>query len=456
MRNTSSRSAMVLILTLVFFAGLIYHTVNLVMHAEEWASQPTNAHLSDHNGLAFAGKILDRNGVALAETVDQKRVYHTDEEIRRACVHIVGDDSTNISTAVQTVYRSELTDYSFVFGLGMPDSLKKGKDITLTIDSELQKAGLEALGYAKGAILFYNYKTGEILCMVSTPAYDPMNVPDDIETNPYYEGAYLNRTLSAAYPPGSTFKLVTSAAAMNEIPDFRTRTFDCTGSVHIGDDDITCFEVNGTVNYQTALCVSCNAFFAQLATEVGAKKMTSYAERMGFNSSVTLDGVTTAKSVYDMSDASVSELAWSGVGQSTVLETPINMAMISAAIANGGTPVKPYFIKSIGGSQKNSASLGRKMMSRDTADTLRDMMDYTVKNNYRLYGRFLNHDVCAKTGTAEIGDGNAHAWVTGFCQNEDYPLAFAVVVENGNSGINVAIPAAEYVLDRAAALYHQQ
>lgn len=454
MRNTSSRSVLVLVLTLAFFAGLVYHTVNLISHAAEWSSMPTNAYISDSGGLAYAGEIRDRNGVVLARTKDKKRIYNDDEEIRRACLHVVGDDSTNISTAVQTAYRSELTNYNFVFGLGLPESMKSGKDIVLTIDSELQRAALEALGSTKGAILFYNYKTGEILCMVSTPTYDPENVPEDINTNSAYEGAYLNRTISAAYPPGSTFKLVTSAAAMNEVSDFKTRTYNCVGHDTIGGEEVTCFEVNGTVNYKDALCRSCNVFFAQLALDVGRKKMTRYAENLGFNSSIKFDGIETAKSVYDVSSASDNDLAWSGVGQYTVLETPLNMAMISAAIANEGVPVMPYFISSIGGVSKNSTTLGSRMMSKETADTLCDMMEYTVNNNYRYYGRFLNHDVCAKTGTAEIGNNEAHAWVTGFCRSENYPLAFAVVVEKGNSGINVAIPTAERVLDKAAEIYN--
>ena len=215
MKKTQTRSLMVLLMTFAFFAGLIYHTVNLWTHSVEWASVPENAHLSDSNGLEKAGIIYDRNGVILAQSIDGKRIYNEDEVTRKACLHIVGDDSTNIATAVQTIYRSDISGYDFVFGLGLPNTIKQGKNMTLTIDSQVQKAAYEALGSYKGAVFVYNYKTGEIICTASTPAYDPQNVPEDIETNDQYEGAYINRALSAAYPPGSTFKLVTSAAVID-------------------------------------------------------------------------------------------------------------------------------------------------------------------------------------------------------------------------------------------------
>lgn len=448
---------MVLIMTLVFFAGLLYHSINLVMHSAEWASLPTNAHLSDSDGLEFAGTIYDRKGIVLAQSVDKKRIYNSDEEIRKACVHIVGDDSTNISTAVQTLYRSELTDYSFIYGLGLPDTLKRGRNITLTIDSELQKAALKALGSNKGAVFFYNYKTGEILCTVSTPAYDPENVPEDIETNAEYEGSYLDRTISSSYAPGSTFKLVTAAAALSEYPDAENIKYNCTGSENIGDKEVTCYKTSGEVDLKDALADSCNIYFGHLALELGKDKMTYYAGKAGFNSYVTIDRAKSAKSVYDVSQATDNDIAWSGVGQYTVLETPVNMAMISAAIANGGTPVKPYFISSMEGAfgtkgTDGKTELGDNMMSKAVADKLAELMDYTAES----YGKDYicpSLNVCAKTGTAEVGTERAHAWVTGFCKDEECPLAFAVIVEYGDSGYSVAIPAATEVLNKAAQIY---
>ena len=445
-----------MLLTLAFFVGIIYFVFNLSVHSAEWASQPTNGHLSYNDGLQNAGMITDRNGVVLAQSIDGKRVYNEDYGIRCACLPVVGDNSVNNSTAIQTMYRSELSGYTFAFGLGLPDQFKSGQNIQLTIDSKMQKAAFEALGSNKGAVVAYNYKTGEILCLASTPSYDPENKPEDIETNKDYDGAYINRAISSAYPPGSTFKLVTAAAALKYIDNAENREYDCTGTTEIGGKDINCFEVNGHVDLKNALMTSCNGYFAHLAVDMGKKKMTDQAKSMGFDTSWKIDGIRTKKSVYDVSKANENELAWSGVGQYTVLETPINMAIRTAAIANGGVPVEPILIKNMSapfgiGLPDKTSSEGKRMMSREIADKLADMMDYTV-DNYYGNGSFSDSlDVCAKTGTAEISESgkDAHAWVTGFAKDEKYPIAFSVIVENGNSGYGAAIPVASAVLNAA-------
>ncbi len=464
MRKISSRSFMIFIMTVAFFAGIAYHTVNLIAHSSEWITNPMNDELPSVYGLANAGKIIDRNGVILAQSVDGKRIYNENEDTRKACVHVVGDDSVNIATAIQTVHRTDLTENkftgNFIFGLGLPQLFKSGdsvvtvgNDITLTIDSRLQRTALEALGSYSGAVFVYNYKTGEILCMVSTPVYDPQNVPEDINTDPAYDGAYLNRALSAAYPPGSTFKLITANAALNEIPDIEQSLYTCTGKDQVGGHDIVCFEPNGTVDIKEALSQSCNVFFAKIAAALGKDKMTAYAERAGFNSSIKFDGIESAESVYNVSSASENELGWSGVGQYTVLETPVNMAVISAAIANGGAPVMPYLISSMKGMTREPA-VGSAIMNKETADKIADMMSYTVSSNYGRDYVCGALDVCAKTGTAEVSDdGLSHAWITGFSRDEDCPLAFSIILEYGNSSYSVAIPAANKVLTKAAELY---
>lgn len=456
MKRTRARSFLVLMLTLAFFAGIAYFVVNLVIHSSEWVSQPYNGHLADSTGLEFAGKVLDRNGIILAQSRDKQRIYHEDEAIRRACLHVVGDDSVNIATSVQTLYRSELSGYDFSFGLGIPDEMKEGKDIRLTIDCNVQKAAYEALGDQKGACVVYNYRTGEILCLVSTPAYDPMDVPEDIDTNDAYEGAYLNRAISASYPPGSTFKLVTAAAALENDPDSEHLEYDCTGSTKIDDKVINCFQVSGHIDMKDAIKTSCNAYFAELALSLGKEKMTAQAEKMGFNHFWQFDGIQTTKCTYDVSEANDNNLGWSGVGQYTVLESPMNMAIRASAIANGGMPVIPKLIQKIDKTFSGSLapvpvrSEPKRMMSQATADKLKEMMDYTVAENYGKSSFSDDLNVCAKTGTAEISDdGTSHGWVTGFTTDEDCPLAFAVIVERGNSGFYAAVPVASAALNAA-------
>lgn len=130
----------------------------------------------------------------------------------------------------------------------------------------MQRTALAALDGRKGTVGVYNYKTGEILCAVSSPTYDPDDVPD-VEGNPEtYEGVYVNRFLHATYTPGSVFKLVTAAAALDEIPDIGSRTFTCEGSAVIGGETIQCNGVHGTLNFEEALAHSCNVVFGEICS----------------------------------------------------------------------------------------------------------------------------------------------------------------------------------------------
>ncbi len=451
MYKTRARSFPVLMITLAFFVGLGWFVFNLATHGAEWVSLPQNGHLSENGALEHAGSIIDRNGVVLAHSAGGKRIYHEDPAVRTACVHVVGDNTVNITTAVQNLYRSELTGYHFAFGQGLPNEWKEGASIRLTLDSNMQTAACRALGDRKGAAVVYNYRTGEILCLASTPGFDPENKPEDIETNEAYDGAYLNRAISSAYPPGSTFKLVTAAEALESIPGAEKITYHCEAEEDIGGAPVTCYAAFGDVDFKHALMYSCNLYFAHLAVDLGGDKMTARAQRCGFNACRSFDRITTAKSVYDVSQASVNDLAWSGVGQYTVLETPLNMAIRAAAIADGGTPMMPYLVEEIrtadGSVQKAQHTRGSSMMSPATADTLKEMMDYTVANFYdkSVFSDVL--DVCAKTGTAEVGEaGEPHGWITGFCTSEEAPFAFAVIVEHGESGYGSAVPVASAIL----------
>ena len=459
MNMIKKRSNIILVLVIVFFAGLIYHTVNMFVNADSWVLNSLNWHLTAAGNLDCAGTIYDCNGEVLAYSNGIERYYNDDESIRKACFHVVGDDSTvNLSNSVQNIYRGELIGYNYLFSFGMPKNLRRGKDLRLTIDANVQKAAYEALGDRKGAVFFYNYKTGAVLCMVSTPVYDPENVPSkqEIDNDEQYEGVYLNRVVSGRYAPGSTFKLVTAVAGLeNDIND--KKIYHCKGHDTIGGEEITCEFTMGDVDMTGAVVYSCNCYFGNLADKLGGFAMTRQAEKMGFNQSIQFDGFESVKSVYNVSELNENELAWSGVGQANVLETPLNVAMISAAIANGGVPVMPYVVQSISDSDfEHETTFGNRMMTEQTAKKVAEMMDHAVEQNYQKW-RFSNtFDVCAKTGTAEVGDGLPHAWITGFCKDEQCPLAFAVVIEHGGSGYDNAIPVAAAVLNAAEqSLYNE-
>ena len=451
LKRILKRSTLILAFTILFIGGASFFCVELVLNADDWANQPYNAHISGNGGLEQAGAVYDRNGAALAKTQGTDRVYNENYSVRVGLLHTVGDNSLNISTAVQSKYRSQLTGYSLIWGLNMPQSLRTSHDITLTVDANASAATYDALSaYGKqGACVVYNYKTGEVISSVSTYSYDPEAPPEINESNEHeYEGVYLDHVLSSTYTPGSIFKLVTAAAAIENIPDLFERTWYCEGHEDIGGAEVRCVdgEAHGTLDFYGALEHSCNIVFAELAVELGPEKMTAAAEKMGINLSYEIDDVSTAKGHYDVSKATTNELAWSGVGQYNDEVNPMQMAILCGAIANGGNSVNPTYIKSGTGDLLKMIGLNdtksRELLKSSTASTLsQSMPSYS----------FGSLSVRAKTGTAEVGEEkNPNAWMVGFSTDEDCPLAFACVVEDAGFGSQYARPVAETAMQSAA------
>jgi len=457
MKRTLTRSFLILIIVLAFLAGMTILVYRVIANASQWVQRPYNGHVAGDAGLANAGKIFDRNETVLAYSEDGKRFYHEDLDTRLALLHVVGDGSQNISTAVQSVYRMKLLNFNVIWGLGMPDTLRSGRDIQLTIDAGTCRAAYDKLDGRKGGCVVYNYKTGEILCSVSVNTYDPENPPEitpENENDDEYEGVYLDHVLSSAYTPGSIFKLVTSVAAIENISDINERTFHCEKNKRIGEGEIVCTGYHGDIDFKQALAFSCNIAFADLAVELGKENMTRAADSMGFNRSFEVDGNPTAETNYNVDDSTLFQLAWSGVGQHTNLANPMQMAILCGAIANGGVPVKPTLIKNDSWLSKaagrEDVSQYPRMLDESTANQLKDMMRYTVSEHYGDW-LFEGLTVCAKTGTAEVGeDKEPNAWIVGFSLDEDAPLAFAVVVENGGYGISAAAPVAAEAMSYAA------
>lgn len=441
MKTTGTRSMILFFLVAAFFFGIGVFLYGLVTQGGNWAIQPFNGHIYGEGTSAAEGRILDRNGTVLAESKNGTRIYNSDYATRCAMLHTVGDTQGYISAGIQYNYRSELTGYNLITGLFSPTGKTNGSDIRLTLDSSLCRLAREKLNGRNGAAAVYNYKTGEMLCMVSTPDFDPQNPPKDLNTDKTgkYSGAYLNKVLSSTFTPGSTFKVITSAAAIENIPDLDSRTWDCNGSITINGNKITDIEPYGTLSFKKALAKSSNVAFSQIAIEIGADKMQAEANKMGFNRAFSLDGIPSAKSTYNVGNTKPNELGWSGVGQYTDLANPYHMLVLMGAIANGGTPVMPYLIKSITTSigvptKQGSAQMGDQLVQPDTASRLKDYMRYDVSYEYGD-SLFPGLAVCAKTGTAEVGGGkNPNTWMVGFSLNDSTPLAFVVMVENSSTG----------------------
>lgn len=460
MKRIMQRSYLVLFVALAFFGGICFLAFRVVTQSTQWVQHSYNGHASASAGLANAGEITDRDGTKLAYNADNKRRYNDDINVREALLHVVGDKSMSISTSIQSMFRADLTGYNFVLGMGLPKSLKSNRDVQLTVDADACKAAYEAMGSQKGACVVYNYKTGEMLCSVSNPTYDPQDPPDSdtINSSEYYDGVYLDNVISSTYTPGSTFKIITAAAAIENIPDIYERTFECEGSIEIGGNPINCTDAHslyGPISFEEAFAHSCNVVFAQLAIEIGPEKMKATAEKMGYNSdAVRMSGIPIAECYYNADGADENTLAWTGIGQGfgkyEDRANPLRMAMIAGAVANGGTAVSPYIVRDDGSLMNKLGIATNKdgdtnMLSASTAVKLQGLMKAAANFYSESYGITVGGlPFCAKTGTAERGDGKAEtAWFVGYTEDPNHPYAFAVVVEEGGSGALAAAPVAD-------------
>lgn len=439
MKTTGFRSMVLYILFFCFVAGVGVFLFRYIMDGGKWAMQPYNGHLA---GAGVMGTITDRNDTVLAYSEDGSRIYNDSETVRRSLLHTVGDTANNISVGVQYTMRSKLSGYNIITGVNETIFSRIGNQVKLTVDSAACAAAYTGLDGHNGGVLVYNYKTGEILCKVSAPTFDPGNVPEDLETNEIYEGVYLDNTLNSSYTPGSIFKLVTAAAAMEKWPDsWRERSYECAGSYELGGDNITCLhgEAHGAQTMSSALGYSCNIYFAQLATDLGASALQAKAEEMGFDKEFSLGSIPTEISKFDVSSANTNQLGWASVGQYTALANPYHMMVLMGAIANGGEYVQPKLTE-------NSDVLGelvkgdsRELLSSSTAAQLKALMRNNVENYYGDYLFPEGMQICAKTGTGEVGNSQGpNCWIVGFSQSESTPYAFAAIVEDGAGGIETA------------------
>ena len=423
MKQISRRAVTLLLMAVLVLCGTLFYLVRYVEHGPDWAA----AYARENAGAS--GAILDRNGLVLASFSPNESAFQPDRELRIANYHVTGDYYGRTGTGLLSGYQ----DYSLLTGSG--NSLNTV--LYLNVDAELNRKAFQVLNGRPGAVLIMNYRSGELLCMVSSPAIDPL----ESEPKPG-EGAYINRCLSASFVPGSVFKLITAAAAIENIPDLSGRRFVCEGSTEIAGVTVQCSGHHGEQTFEQALSHSCNVAFAALSVELGHETMLRAVRRYGFLDPQRLDGIPAAAGNFPLEFAGEPELAWAGVGQSTDLLCPYSLLRFVAAVANGGELAEPRLIRD------GDLGIMSPFMKADTAGELRRLMHYNVVNYYGE-DSFPGLKLCAKTGTAERGDGSSNAWFVGFLADETHPYAFVILIERGGSGLGAAGSAANEILQFA-------
>ena len=453
MNRVSRRAPALMLLVLLILGGLGYFLFEYATKAETWIVSPGSPHVFNSANIG-TGKVVDRGGEMLLD-ITETRSYSESLNVRKSTLHGLGDRQGRISAPAIAHYGKEMTGYDLIDGL-YSDTGERGT-ATLSVSARIQTAALKAMGDRKGTIGIYNYKTGEILCAITTPTYDPDDVPDiEGDESGAYEGIYLNRFLQSSYIPGSIFKVVTAAAALDCIEDIEEMTFRCEGIYAYGIDKVSCEGAHGKMNLKSALTSSCNCTFGQIANLIGAERLQEYAQRFQIAKSIKFDGITTAKGNFDVTDAASVEIAWAGCGQYTDQINPCRYMTFMGAIAGGGEAAVPHMVSSVKLGeeftyQADTKTTGR-LMDAEVAQKLQEFMRSNVVNNYGA-GNFPGMTVCAKSGTSQLGgEQKSNAMFAGFVTDEEYPLAFIVVVENGGYGASTCVPILSKVLAECKAV----
>ena len=445
MNRIASRAMALFILCGLLLGGFAFFLTEYFLNSEDWVLKPGSPHIYTGENIA-CGVAVDRDGKLLLDLNDGRK-YSNLLALRQSTVHWIGDRYGSISAPALPHYAAELAGYDVINGVY--NYGQAGGVAELTLSAEVQVAALEAMGDYKGTVAVYNYKTGQLICAVTTPTYDPDDVPKFTEGDERYNGLYVNRFVQSCYTPGSIFKIVTLAAALETDPEIVNESFVCRGEYKIGNEQITCEDPHWEQTLKQAFCNSCNCAFAQIAVRLGVEKMMEYVEKFGITKSVSFDGIATKQGNFQVAGNADLNLGWAGIGQHLDLVNPCAFMTFVGAIANDGQVTNPYLVEQIkvNGNRTYDAKTvrGERIMSEQTAKVLQEYMQNNVTVEYGAEN-FPGLIVGAKTGTGEVEGKKPNAMLAGFVENEKYPLAFIACVEDAGYGRAVCVPVVSKVL----------
>ena len=447
----------------LFLLLAVYGGYSIVTYGNRWFASSRNPRVRAQKQNVIAGDILDRSGVVLATTKDGKRVYQEDEESRSAIVHLIGDSQGQVSNSVETFQTSYLygfqTSWAERVNALTRGETHRGDNVTLTIDSRLCTEITRAFGRHsktrghKGAAVVMNYRTGEVLGIVSLPNFDPMNITS--ATMADAGQPFWNRATQSVYPPGSSFKIITTVSALENIPGVMEKDIACTGGLSVMNQAIRDYggEIHRSLTLREAFKKSCNNVYALVALTLKDEVLRKTAESFGFNDNFLFRDLVVENSTYPTQNRNDFEIATSGIGQSAITASPVHMCMVAAAIANDGVMMEPRLLREVGSAtgvkrETFESKVYRTAVTPEIASTLQSLMRDVVTGGTGTRANVSGMRICGKTGSAESSlSGNAitYGWFVGFNDQAELPIAVAVLVEaidDGEGGGSTAAPIA--------------
>lgn len=414
---------------------------------------------------AKAGSILTQDEVYVATSVDGERLYAEDPLLAESLANLVGDYTHFIQNSLESQYQGILLGternpfYQLLFdvtGRGL-----EGDDIILTLDSRLQAKAYELLGDMDGSVAMINYKTGDVLALVSKPSTSPDNI---ISYTNIPDTALFNRAIMGSYYPGSSYKFVTAASYVSSMYYDPEHLVECLGHIPlIGVDGVTELgEGHGEINMKHAFEVSCNHFFGDIGIVSGDYQMEQTAEAFGYNKSFTLDrlSVQTSKFATVANDDEI--LSWLSIGQpvgaSLNTATPLHMAMMAGAVANNGVMMTPHIVDSLINPLNQAYQRSEETELATVLDhmdnlTIKELMLAGVESGGGKQAAVEGYKVAGKTGTAQVeGQDEYNAIFLGYVDNASHPYAIAVISEDAGYGSTVSAPIASELFQLAITL----
>lgn len=332
-----------------------------------------------------------------------------------------------------------------------------GDTVVTTLNYDLQKTAYDALGDYRGAVIAMEPSTGKILAMVSKPDFDPNKIATNWkEISGSSDSELLNRATQGLYPPGSTFKMVTLLEYLREGNDPEGFVYECDGSYEKDGVTINCYKGknHGTLDLKTAFAKSCNGAFAKMGQELDQDAFLGTCKDLLFNKDLPIELPSKKSSLSIGKDSDTGTILQTAIGQAKTEVTPMHMALLTSAVANGGNLMKPYLIDSVKnytGSQvkKYMPSSYGKLLTAEEASLLTEYMEETVLSGTATSLQSGSYTAAGKTGTAEYsGDkSKSHAWFVGFSNVEDPDLVVCVIVEGAGAGSTYAVPIAKQLFD---------
>ena len=424
-------------------------------------TSPYNKRQDTFADRVVRGSIITSDGMVIASTNvapdgTETRVYPYDDLFAHAAGY-ASHGKTGIELLANYQLLSSHAYFLERFVNEVQEQKNIGDNVITTLNFQLQKTAYDALGNHRGTVIALEPSTGKVLAMVSKPGYDPNEINDSWKSiSGGSDSVLLNRATQGLYPPGSTFKILTLLEYMREGNDLENWTYECNGSYTENDVTINCYhgKSHGTVDLKTAFAKSCNGAFAKIGLELDNNEFMHTCNELLFNTDIHIQLPSKQSSVLLDKDSETGTVMQTAIGQATTEVTPMHMAMITAAIANGGNLMEPYFIESIEnytGEQvkKYMPSSYRKLMTADEAALLTEYMTETVLSGTAAALQSEAYTAAGKTGTAEYSSdkSKSHAWFTGFTNVEDPDLVVCVLVEEAGSGSEYAVPIAKKIFD---------